>query len=210
MQVAVNSPRRDYDIIIVGAGVVGAMVARFLSRYVLDILWIEKEADICTGATSANSAVIHGGYDAIPGSLKAEMNVPGNAMWDRLAASSTSASTAAARTSSRSATRSGKHWRNRQRAVALMACLSRSSPARRCAAVNRSSRRIPAAPSYCPTGGICDPWGATIAAAENAVMNGVTLLRSTRFEDFLWADPAAWHGISPGSGRTAEISGPVG
>ena len=51
------------------------MVARTLSRYDLDILWIEKEADICTGATSANSAIVHGGYAAPPGTVKAEMNV---------------------------------------------------------------------------------------------------------------------------------------
>ena len=61
-----NSDNHSHDIIIIGAGVIGAMVARFLSRYDLDIVWIEKENDICTGATSANSAIIHGGYAAPP------------------------------------------------------------------------------------------------------------------------------------------------
>ena len=78
--------QEDYDIIIVGAGIVGSMIARFLSRYDLRILLIEKASDLCTGATSANSALIHGGYDAIPGTLKAEMNTRGNPMWDQLAA----------------------------------------------------------------------------------------------------------------------------
>ncbi|MBN1248287.1 MAG: FAD-dependent oxidoreductase, partial [Anaerolineae bacterium] len=82
----VSSEENSYDLIIVGAGVVGAMTARFLSRYDLKILWIEKEADICTGATSANSAIIHGGYAAHPGTLKAEMNAKAISMWDQLAA----------------------------------------------------------------------------------------------------------------------------
>ena len=64
----------NYDIIIIGAGIVGTLVARFLSRYKLRILLIEKASDLCVGATSANSALIHGGYDALPGTLKAEMN----------------------------------------------------------------------------------------------------------------------------------------
>ena len=51
---------QSYDIIIIGAGIVGAMVARTLARYDLDVLWIEKESDICTGATAANSAIGRG------------------------------------------------------------------------------------------------------------------------------------------------------
>jgi glycerol-3-phosphate dehydrogenase len=45
---------------------------------------LEKEADIAEGASSANSGIIHAGYDAEPGSLKARFNTAGNAMMDRL------------------------------------------------------------------------------------------------------------------------------
>jgi glycerol-3-phosphate dehydrogenase len=76
--------KKSYDVIIIGGGVVGCMVARFLSRYNLQILLIEKEADIGTGSSSANSAIVHAGYDPVPGSLKAIMNVAANAMWDTL------------------------------------------------------------------------------------------------------------------------------
>src|SRR5450756_507415 len=76
---------KKYDVIIIGAGVVGSMVARFLSRYKLDILLIEKDSDIGMGASSANTAIIHAGYDPKPGTLKAEMNVVGNQMFDQLA-----------------------------------------------------------------------------------------------------------------------------
>ena len=64
---------------------VGAMIARWLSRYEGSILLIEKQADIGMGCSSANTAIVHAGYDPVPGSLKALMNVRGNPMWDQLA-----------------------------------------------------------------------------------------------------------------------------
>ena len=60
-----------YDVIIIGAGVTGSAVARELSRYRLKTLVLEKEEDVCCGTSKANSAIIHAGFDATPGSLKA-------------------------------------------------------------------------------------------------------------------------------------------
>src|SRR5512136_2761899 len=74
-----------YDVIIIGGGIVGCMTARALSRYQLKILLIEKEADIGAGVSAANSAIVHAGYDPVPGTLKASMNVAGNKLWDTLA-----------------------------------------------------------------------------------------------------------------------------
>jgi len=76
--------QKKYDLIIIGGGVVGCIIARWLSRYEASVLLIEKEADICMGSTSANTAIVHAGYDPLPGSLKARMNVAGNQMWDQL------------------------------------------------------------------------------------------------------------------------------
>lgn len=73
-----------YDVIIIGAGVVGCAVARELSKYDTSVLVIEKNEDVCTGASKANSAIIHSGYDAKSGTLKAQFNVRGNAMMDAL------------------------------------------------------------------------------------------------------------------------------
>ncbi|NMB09327.1 MAG: NAD(P)/FAD-dependent oxidoreductase [Tissierellia bacterium] len=73
-----------YDIIIVGAGVVGSAIARELSRYNADILVLEKSEDICQGTSKANTALIHGGFDAKPGTLKAKLNVLGNQSMDKL------------------------------------------------------------------------------------------------------------------------------
>jgi glycerol-3-phosphate dehydrogenase len=75
---------KKYDVIIAGAGVIGAAVARELSRYQGEFLVVEKNADVCEGTSKANSAIIHAGFDAEPGTLKAKMNVLGNQMMDQL------------------------------------------------------------------------------------------------------------------------------
>lgn len=74
-----------YDIVIVGAGVSGCAIARELSRKRGKILVVEREEDVCCGTTKANSALIHAGYDAAHGSLKAKLNVQGSEMMPALA-----------------------------------------------------------------------------------------------------------------------------
>lgn len=73
-----------YDVAIIGAGVVGAMTARELSRYRLKICLLEKEADVGSGTSKANSAIVHAGYDARHGTLKSVLNVRGNEMMDNI------------------------------------------------------------------------------------------------------------------------------
>ena len=73
-----------YDVIIIGAGVSGAAVARELSRYKAKICVLEKEEDVCCGTSKANSGIIHAGYDAAEGSLMAKLNVRGNQMIEQL------------------------------------------------------------------------------------------------------------------------------
>ncbi len=71
-----------YDIAIIGAGVVGGFIARELSRYQLKICILEKEGDVAMGASKANSAIIHAGFDALPGTLKAKLNVRGSELFE--------------------------------------------------------------------------------------------------------------------------------
>jgi len=73
-----------YDVAIIGAGVIGSAIARELSRYNANICVIEKEEDVCNGTSKANSAIIHAGFDATPGSLKAKLNVRGNELMTNL------------------------------------------------------------------------------------------------------------------------------
>lgn len=63
----------------------GAFIARKLSRYQLRVLLIEKETDVGNVTSNANSAIIHSGYDPVPGTLKAKLNVLGNKMYDEIA-----------------------------------------------------------------------------------------------------------------------------
>lgn len=64
-----------YDIIIIGAGVIGALIGREASKYELNILMLEKDNDVGNGTSAANSAIVHSGYDPKPGTLKAKFNV---------------------------------------------------------------------------------------------------------------------------------------
>lgn len=66
-----------YDVIIIGAGVIGGMAARELSKYNLSVCLLEKENDVAAGASRANSGIVHGGYDPEPGTLKAKLNTVG-------------------------------------------------------------------------------------------------------------------------------------
>ena len=69
-----------YDIVVIGAGVVGGMIARRLARYNKSLCILDKESDVAMGATKANSAIVHAGFDAKEGSLKAKLNVRGSVL----------------------------------------------------------------------------------------------------------------------------------
>ena len=67
-----------FDVIVIGAGVSGCAIARELSRYDARVCVVEREEDVCCGTSKANSAIVHAGFDAQPGSLMAKLNVEGN------------------------------------------------------------------------------------------------------------------------------------
>ncbi len=75
----------QYDVVIIGAGVVGSACARELSKYNLKCCVLERCEDVCEGTTKANSGLIHAGFDALPNTYKAKLNVKGNEMMQDLA-----------------------------------------------------------------------------------------------------------------------------
>ena len=75
----------SYDVIVIGAGVVGSAVARELSRYQLNAAVLEKELDVACGNSSRNTGMLHAGFTYKPGSLKAECAVEGNQEFDQVA-----------------------------------------------------------------------------------------------------------------------------
>ncbi len=74
----------EYDVVIIGAGVTGAMIARELSKYKVKVALVEKEEDVALGASRANNGMIHPGVAAPKGTLKAKLNVKGNRMYEKL------------------------------------------------------------------------------------------------------------------------------
>ena len=74
-----------FDFVVIGAGVVGGMVARALSAYDTSVCILEAKSDVSLGATRANSAIVHAGFDAKEGSLKAKLNVRGSEMMEEVA-----------------------------------------------------------------------------------------------------------------------------
>ena len=73
-----------YDVAIIGAGIIGSCIARELSKSKLNICMIDKADDVACGTSKANSGIIHGGFDAKPGTLMAKLNVEGTAMYPQL------------------------------------------------------------------------------------------------------------------------------
>ncbi len=73
------------DVVVIGAGAVGCAIARELSKYNVDVIVVEKNEDVGGDASKSNSAIIHTGYDAAPGTLESQLVVAANPMYDTLA-----------------------------------------------------------------------------------------------------------------------------
>lgn len=69
-----------FDCVVIGGGVIGCSVARYLSSYKGNFLLLERHADVGDETSSANSGIVHSGYDPLPGTLKAKYNKLGNEM----------------------------------------------------------------------------------------------------------------------------------
>lgn len=163
-----------YDIIIIGGGVSGCAAARELSRYKANICVIEKEEDVCAGTSKANSAIVHAGYDAQPGSLMAKMNVKGNEMMEEMA-----------RTLDFPFKRIGSmvvciHEEDIDKLNELMARGQKNGvkglrilDAKEAHTLEPNLTENVVAALYAPSAGIVCPFGMNIAYAENAAMNGV-------------------------------------
>ncbi|MDY3918190.1 MAG: NAD(P)/FAD-dependent oxidoreductase [Candidatus Limivivens sp.] len=170
----------EYDVVIIGGGVTGAAIARELSRYRLRICLLEKEEDVCSGTSKANSAIVHAGFDAKPGSWKARMNVEGNRMMDELAKDLEIPF---------------------RRNGSMVVCFSREElprlqklkeqgeqngvPGLRILTEEEAKAMEPnladavCGALYAPTGGIVCPFELTLALAENARANGVDFFFDT-------------------------------
>lgn len=169
----------NYDVAIIGAGVVGALTARELSRYDLKICLLEKENDVSMGASRANSGIIHGGYDPVPGTLKAKMNSAGVPLLYEAARElnvhfQNNGSLVCAFGAGEEPAIEMLYQRGLANGIAQLQVLTGEEA--RNLEPNLSGNVTKAL--YVPTAGIICPYDLTIAAAGNAMDNGVALLRN--------------------------------
>ena len=169
-----NNGGNRKDVIIIGAGVTGCAIARELSRYKLDICVIEKESDICEGTSKANSGIVHGGFDAKPGSLKARLNVQGNAMMEELSKKldfpfKRNGSMVVCQSAEEMPVLEELLQRGLTNGVKDMRILSRTEALE----LEPNLADSVYAALLVPSGGIVCPFGLNIALAENAAANGV-------------------------------------
>lgn len=167
-----------YDILIIGAGVVGGLVARELSRYRLRIGILERMPDVAMGATRANSAIVHAGFDAKPGTLKARLNVQGNAMMERVTAElgvsfRRNGSLVVGFNDEDRKTLAELLERGRKNGVPGLSLLNREELLR----LEPNIGDGVCCALLAPTGGIVCPYGLCLAAVGNAMDNGAELFR---------------------------------
>ena len=163
-----------YDIIIIGAGVTGCAVARFLSRYQAKVCVVERCEDVCCGTSKANSAIVHAGFDAEHGTLMAKMNLQGNLMMPQLAKDLDFAfiqnGSLVVCMSEDDLPRLQKLYEN---GVANGVEQLEIVDSKRLHELEPNVSPDAVAALWAPTGGIVCPFGYTIALAENANANGV-------------------------------------
>ena len=165
----------QYDVTVIGAGVVGGMIARRLAAYDLRLCIVEKENDVARGATAANSAIVHAGFDAKVGSLKAKMNVRGSFMMEEICRElgvsyQRNGSLVVAFENERAEVEE-IYRRGLENGVEGLRILEREELFRMEPALNPEL----ACALYAPTGAIVCPYGLTIAAVGNAMDNGAEL-----------------------------------
>lgn len=78
--------KQNYEVAIIGGGIIGSFIFSGLARRGVSVVLLEATEDVANGATKANSAIIHAGYDCAPGTKKAFFNVRGNALYEEEAA----------------------------------------------------------------------------------------------------------------------------
>ena len=165
-----------FDVVIIGAGVIGGMIARTLSAYDLKICIVEKANDVAMGATKANSAIVHAGFDAKPGTLKARFNVRGSEMMPKVAEElgvkyKRNGSLVIGFTEEDRGTIKELYERGCTNGVKELKIVERDEL--RVLESNLSDAVLCAL--YAPTGAITCPYELTIAAVGNAMDNGAEL-----------------------------------
>lgn len=200
-----------YDVIIIGAGVSGASAARELSRYQVKICVLEKEEDVCCGTSKANSAIVHAGYDAATGTLKAQLNVRGNELMGELAKEldfpfERRGSLVLCLSEDDMPNLQALYDRGVANGVKDMRILQRDEVLR----LEPNVTENVYAALYAPTAGIVCPFGLNTALAENAYENGVEFKFDTEVEEIRRLDEGYELQTNRGMFRTKYVVNAAG
>jgi len=193
-----------YDVLIVGAGVIGVMLARELSRYQISVCLLEKENDVAMGASKANSGIIHGGYDPKPGTLKAKLNAQGVELLFEAAQElnvpciRNGSMVCAFGSEEEHLLLETLYQRGLQNGISSHRLLS-GEEAR---ALEPNLSPEVSMVLYVPDAGIIGPYELTIAAVGNAMDNGVQLLRN--FEVCSIVHTKGQFAVTSGKGETVQ------
>lgn len=168
---------QHYDVIVIGAGLMGCFSARKLSRLGYTVAVLEAENDVSMGISRSNTAIVYAGYDMKPGTLKARLTVEANAAFDALCSElhvpfKRCGSLMAAKGPRGTAVLEKKYQQGIQNEVPGLRMLS-GSEAR--AIEPELSPQISSA-LYAPTTGTCNPWQLCLAGAEDAKRHGTEFL----------------------------------
>ncbi|WP_326999953.1 NAD(P)/FAD-dependent oxidoreductase [Dactylosporangium sp. NBC_01737] len=171
----------DFDVAVVGAGIVGAAIARLLGGTSLSVALIEARDDVGDGTSKANTAILHTGFDATPGTLEARLVARGYTMLGDYAAAT---GIPVERTGALLVA-----WTDeQQRTLPALRDKAERNGYTRCELVDAAEvyRRVPALGPGA-LGGLTVPgesitctWTTNLALATDAVNRGVTLLRGHR------------------------------
>ena len=179
----------NYDVAIVGAGVIGSLIARELSRYDVRIALVEKCSDMAMATSKANSAIVHAGYDAKPGSMKAKMNVEGTALMPEVCKTlgvpfKPVGSLVVAFSDEEMDTVAELLERGKTNGVPGLEIYDQA----KLREVEPSISEEAKGALWAPSAGIVCPYELTIAAVENAVVNGAEFIRNFEVKKIDFAD----------------------
>lgn len=164
-----------FDVIVLGAGVIGSFIARELAKYEIKVLVLEKENDVGNVTSMANSAIVHSGYDPIPGTLKAKFNVLGNKMFSQVCKEldvkfiKCGSMTLATEQSHLEVLKQLQERAKQNNVEAII--LTKEEAKEKEPDLNDNVLGA----LFCPNAGIVDPFNLVVHAMENAIDNGVTL-----------------------------------
>jgi len=173
-------------IIVIGAGVIGTAITRELSKYEVEILLIEKEADVADGTSKANSGIIHAGYNADFDTLKGLMNVKSNPSFDKLCEDlkvpfERNGSLVVGFDEKDLKKLKEKKANGEQNGIEGLEILNRPEILEKEPNINEDAQYA----LYAPTAGIISPYELTIGYADNAVRNGAEVLLNTKVKDLI-------------------------